>query len=183
MVLVIIILPFFSATDYSIVSNSTSQLGAQLTKNAWIMNSIFILMGIMSVVFAFEKLGHFFFHKGLILIFGLSLIASAYFRHSPIDLMIPYNRLYDQYHSIFSSITGFSFVLFAMSCIFITDKLKHKVFAFSIAISTSLLSILMFFFDDYKGLLQRLMFSLAFLWLYIFLSALKNKRSTIKYLF
>lgn len=39
MVIVIFILPFFSVEGYLFMKNTTSQLGAQSTPNAWIMKT------------------------------------------------------------------------------------------------------------------------------------------------
>ena len=66
LLLVMFILPWYSTPEYSIMNNTLSQLGAQNTPNAWIMNLTFVSLGISSVIagwkyfegFAFQRLFH-----------------------------------------------------------------------------------------------------------------------------
>ena len=169
MLLVIFILPFFSADNYSIVSNTTSQLGAQETSNAWIMNLTFVLLGTGSIVAGWKVLKAYWLHRILLLAFGISLILTAVFSHAPIDPDIPYDMDEDKLHSLFASTTGFSFTLFAISSAFIMEKQRDRWIAIAIGVLGTVLSILMFQLDGYKGIWQRLIFISAFGWMiYVF---------------
>jgi hypothetical membrane protein len=42
MLLTMFILPLFSVTEYSLIRNTLSDLGAQSAPYAWIMNSVFV---------------------------------------------------------------------------------------------------------------------------------------------
>ena len=84
MILVIFILPNFSADGYSIIKHTTSELGAQATPLNWIMNTIFFLLGLSTIIQAFMFFKPYWFHICLITLFGLSLLLTAFFKHSPI---------------------------------------------------------------------------------------------------
>lgn len=79
LLLIMFLLPFYSADTYSIVKNTTSHLGAQSTPNAWIMNLAFILAGISCILEAWLHLRKYWFHKMLLSIFGLSLMFTGIF--------------------------------------------------------------------------------------------------------
>ncbi|MBD3638317.1 MAG: DUF998 domain-containing protein [Crocinitomicaceae bacterium] len=167
--IVIFVLPYFSLDNYSIIKNTTSHLGAQSTPNAWIMNVVFILLGAGSIYSGWSMLKYFWVQRTLLLIFGLSLISAAFFRHAPIDPTLPYIPRYDELHSIFASITGFSFTLFAISTAFVLKTKTQKICAAGIAILAMSLSILMFTVGDYMGVWQRMIFICSFGWMiYIF---------------
>jgi len=175
--LVIFILPFFSAGGYSIIKNTTSQLGAQHTPNAWIMNVLFVLLGLSAIADGWRFLGNFWFHKIVITVFGGALIMAAFFRHAPITVNTPYDVSEDKLHSVFATITGASFTLFAISASFIEKTLQRKILAFSAGVIATALSIMMFTLTDYTGIWQRLLLIISFAWL-IFL--FHGKRSKIK---
>ena len=44
------LLPFYSFEGYSILSNTTSHLGAQGSPNAWLMNTVFIILGLVAIL-------------------------------------------------------------------------------------------------------------------------------------
>jgi len=174
---VIFILPFYGAEGYSIIKNTTSQLGAQNTPNAWIMNLTFILLGSSVILDGWRFLGNFWFHKIVLIVFGGALIMAAFFRHAPITANTPFDVSEDKLHSVFATITGTSFTLFAISAAFIEKTFQRKIWAFSTGIIATALSIMMFTLTDYTGIWQRLLLIISFAWL-IFL--FHGKRSKIK---
>ncbi len=119
MILVIFILLYFSVAGYLIIKNTTSQLGAQNTPNAWVMNAVFMLLGIACVIEGWTNLKGYWFPKIILTIFGVSLLSTGIFRHAPINENIAFNMQEDQLHSLFASITGFSFTMLAFSATFI----------------------------------------------------------------
>ncbi|UCG92615.1 MAG: DUF998 domain-containing protein [candidate division WOR-3 bacterium] len=62
MLLVIFILPFYSFEEYSIIRNTTSQLGAHAAPNGWVMNLTFVLLGVTSIISGWKYLGRYWFH-------------------------------------------------------------------------------------------------------------------------
>lgn len=164
MLVVIFGLPFFSAEGYSILKNTTSELGAQKTPNAWVMNTIFILMGVTSVFAGWKYYHGFWFHRIALLVFGASLVFTAFFHHAPIT-DVSFSVPEDEWHSVFASTTGASFTLLAIATGFIRKKTLVRWLPILIGIAATGLSLLMFTLEDYTGLLQRLMFLLSFGWM------------------
>ena len=169
-IMAMFILPLFSFGEYSIFENTTSQLGAQNTPNAWIMNLVFILVGFASIVEGWVHLKKYWFQKFIITIFGLALILTALFQTAPIVEGVPFNDYEDKMHTFFANIVGFSFAVFAFSAAFIVRTTGERILALIISIMAIGLSVLMFSVDGYAGILQRTMFIIAFGWLIFFYS-------------
>ena len=170
------LLPPFSADEYSIVKNTTSQLGAQATPNAWIMNITFIALGLASIAAGWKFLKNYWLQRIILIVFGASLVLSAFYRHAPIDITLDYNNRQHQIHSVFASVTGFSFTLFAFSMAFIFKHMYDRWTAMLVGIFAILLSILMFSIADFAGIWQRMIFIMSFGWLiYVFSSKRKKK--------
>lgn len=179
MILVIFILPGFSADGYSILKNTTSQLGAQHTPNAWIMNGVFILLGLACIVDGWTYLRKYWFQVTVLSVFGVGLILTAFYRHAPIIDGVTYNIRQDQLHSIFASMVGLSFTLFAFSCVFIGNSLKQRLIALLVGVGATILSMLIFSIPDYAGIWQRLIFILSFAWLIFFYKRLNKSEGEI----
>lgn len=168
LVAVMFVLPLFSFEEYSILTNTTSHLGAQNTPNAWVMNLVFVLLGLTAILEGWFHLHRYWFQKILITIFGAALVCTAIFQHAPIVEGITYSPSEDRLHSLFAGLVGFSFTIFALSVEFIVaDRLK-KALALLIALAAVALSMLIFNIPEYAGIFQRVMFLIAFGWLIYF---------------
>ena len=179
MLIVIFVLPFFSSDSYSIMRNTTSQLGGQNMPNAWIMNTTFVLLGLTSILASWRFFERFWMPKILILIFGLAIIGTAIFSHAPIESHMAYNQTEDDLHSLFAKITGFSFTIFAATMAFIIKRQLQVFLAIGVAVIDTLLSATMFEFQDVTGLFQRLIFIISFGWLgYILIQRIELKNVT-----
>ncbi len=165
LLLVMFILPYYSVEAYSIIKNTTSHLGAQNTPNAWIMNTTFCFLGIACILEGWIHLKQYWLHKILLTIFGIGLIFAAVFQHAPIVESIPYNAVEDNLHSLFATIIGFSFTLFAFSAIFIERTTITRWLALLVGLIATALSLLIFSAENYMGLWQRMMFIFSFSWL------------------
>ena len=170
MLLVVFILPFYSVESYSILQNTTSHLGAQHAPYAWVMNTTFVLLGLGSVLSGWPYLKGYGFHKLALLIFGFSLIGAAIYQHAPIVESVAFDVEEDRMHSIFSSLTGASFTVFAMSAAFILRHRTAKISALSVGVLAVMLSVLIFTVPEYRGIWQRALFIVAFGWLIVFFS-------------
>lgn len=165
LILVMFVLPFFTADGYSIISHTTSQLGAQQTKNSWIMNFTFALMGVTSIYAGWTHFHNYWLHKILLLSFGLSLVFTAIFSHAPITPNLAFSLREDELHSLFASTTGFSFTILAISTGFIKDTRNKRFLPIFIGILATALSMMMFTIESYMGIWQRLIFITSFAWL------------------
>ena len=163
------ILPFFSVDEYSILKNTTSHLGAQGAPCAWVMNVVFALLGTGAIVGGWVRLSNFWLHKAALVVFGTSLFLTAFFQHAPIVPDVGFNVLEDDLHSIFATITGFSFTFFAIASAFIESTRRRKIIAAGVGITVTLLSMLIFNVAELAGVWQRMMFIIVFAWLMYFL--------------
>lgn len=173
--LVIFILPFFSAQGYSIIKNTASQLGAQHTPNARVMNITFVLLGLATIIDGRRFLGNFWLHKIVITVFGIALIMAAFYRHAPITENVSYDISAYKLHSVFATITGSSFTLFSVAAAFIEKTLQRKILALLAGVFATAMSIMMFTLTDYTGIWQRLLLIISFAWLIFFLKMRKNE--------
>lgn len=165
LLLVMFILPLFSADGYSVIKHTTSELGAQNTPNSWVMNITFILLGVICIGESLINLHKYRFHQIILILFGIGLILSGLFKHMPIDHEISYSLREDELHSMASSLGGMSFTIFVFSSIFMLNKRGNRYVALAVGIVISILSLAIFKFPDYAGLSQRLIFILSFAWL------------------
>jgi hypothetical protein len=165
MVVVMFVLPFFSVESYSIVSNTTSHLGAQHAPYAWIMNGVFIMLGVATILLSFVFKDKQPISQYLLVLFGAALIMTAVFRHRPILSDVEFNVMHDQLHSLSASIVGFSFVLFSFSFLISRAKKSIKIIAVLLGTAATLLSLMMLFFPEYMGVFQRIMFIGSFFWI------------------
>lgn len=171
------VLPFFSVPEYVIFKNTTSHLGAQNAPNAWIMNLSFILIGAATIHEMWKALGAFWFQKIIISVFAIGLIMTGIFHHAPIVEGIPFSDFQDQMHSIFASIVGFSFTLFAISIAFIEEEKNRRIIAFIVCLGSMAISVLIFTVPDFAGIWQRIMFIGAFGWLIDYINRLKKAKA------
>lgn len=180
LVIVMFVLPFYSAESYSILKHTLSELGAQSTPNAWIMNVTFYLVGAACILEAWLHLGNFWFHKIVLSIFGVSLIFVGIFHHAPIAEGVSFDVRQDNLHSIFASIVGFTFIMYAIASAFIEKEGKQRVIDIIVGVTASLLSLLMLLLPDFAGIWQRVMFILAFIWLIFMLERMRIFNKTEK---
>lgn len=165
LVMVAFILPFFTSEGYSLISNSLSELGAQATPGSWLMNIVFVLLSVATVLLGTKVLRLFWLPLYLLYAFALFLFLTTIFRHAPIADVFFWEKEH-VVHSIFSFLTGLAFSAFCITIAFyIKNKLARAsaILMFSIAIG---LSLLMVQFPEYKGIFQRLLFLIAFGWLF-----------------
>ncbi|MBT8311026.1 MAG: DUF998 domain-containing protein [Flavobacteriaceae bacterium] len=165
MLLVIFILPFYSFPEYSIFKNTTSHLGAQLTPNAWVLNTTFVLLGVATLIDGWRFLRFFWVHKVILFVFGISLIACAFFQHAPIIKEMPIDLQEDLWHARFANLTGLSFTVFAIASSFLLNGWFQRTLAILIGIIAVLLSVLMFEYEELMGVWQRLIFICSFGWM------------------
>ncbi|MDC7237668.1 MAG: DUF998 domain-containing protein [Sphaerochaetaceae bacterium] len=159
-------LPFFSFEGYSILSNTTSHLAAQSSPFAWVMDLIFICLGVASILINYKT--GVVYHQVFGCIFGFSLIMTAFFPHAPLVTNVLPNLFFDKMHSIFASITGFSFTMLAFGH-GIVSREKQRFWGFVMATIAILVSMGMMMFPSFMGILQRIMFMSAFGWLFFYM--------------
>jgi hypothetical membrane protein len=165
LILVMFILPCYSAPEYSIISNTLSQLGAQNTQNAWIMNFTFVFLGIGSIIAGWRYFEGFAFQRLFLILFGISLTLAAFFNHAPVNTFIQYEISEDGWHSYFIFTNGLTFIILTISSTFIPEKQSDKLLAIVTGVSVLFLSVLMSKAPQTAGVWQRLSFIISFGWM------------------
>ncbi|QUH22843.1 DUF998 domain-containing protein [Methanobacterium alkalithermotolerans] len=179
LLMLMFILPFYSFPGYSLLNHTTSHLGAQNAPNAWIMNLTFIILGLACAGESFLHLKRYPLNQILLIIFGVGLFMVGIFHHAPVIGNDNYSIMEDNLHSIFASLVGISFTLFAFSAVFIENNNLRRIIALVVAIMAIILSILMFRVVDYMGIWQRIMFIAAFSWLIFFLEGIRSSNKKL----
>jgi hypothetical membrane protein len=164
-ILVIFILPFFSVPQYSLVKNTLSELGAQFTPNAWIMNLTFIYLAFDAVIAGWKDFKGFVTHRILLLMSGLSLVLLSIFNHAPLTSGISYDLAEDGWHSYFGCTAVLSFILLSLATSFILKRQGDKLLAIATGISVLFLTVLMSEINEFAGIWQRLIFIISFGWM------------------
>jgi len=165
MLLAMFILPLLMVPDHSMIRNTLSDLGAQYSAGAWIMNSIFVALAFSSVLSGWECFEGFVFHRIILILFGVSLILSAFYNHAPVNPEIHYNIREDGWHLYFACTTWITFILLAFSTSLMLEKQTDRLLALITGISAVLLSLLASEADRTAGIWQRLLFIISFGWM------------------
>lgn len=163
--LVSTLLPFKSFEGYSIISNTTSHLGAQGSPCAWVMNLTFVMLGITAIQKTSSSRITYLLVIGTI--FGLSLSATGIFQHAPLVIDVEPHHLHDTLHSVFASTTGFSFTCLAAGHAWLYKGSQRYAAALMVIISI-VITIMIFSFPAFMGISQRFMFITAFYWLFFY---------------
>lgn len=169
MIIVIFVLPSFSFDGYSITRNSLSELGAQATPKNWVINIVFIALSLVTALLATKVLRKYWVPLYLMYFFAGSFFFTAIFQHAPISSGA-YLESEHLKHIVFSTFAGTAFCVY---CFIIYLKLQKPIERASAILMGCLaigLSLLMFNFEAYKGIFQRVLFITAFGWLFISLT-------------
>ena len=165
LLLVMFILPYYSSPEYSIIRNTLSQLGAQNSQNAWIMNFTFVSLGIGSIIAGWRYFEGFAFQRLFLILFGLSITLAAFFNHAPVNSLIQYKIPEDGWHSYFIFTTGLTFIILTVTSAFIPQNQTDRLLAIAAGVSVLFLSALMSAAPDKAGIWQRLYFIISFGWM------------------
>jgi len=165
MLMAMLILPFFMVPDHSIIRNTISELGAQVTPYSWIMNTIIAALAVSSVMSGWRYYEGYVFQRIILLLFGIALLLAAIFNHAPVNPEIPFNIIEDGWHSYLMNTTWLSFIILTFSTVLIPEKPVSKPYSVMTGISAVLLLLLVTEADQTAGIWQRLQFIISFAWL------------------
>ena len=164
MILVMFLLPF-SIPDYSIVSNTPGDMGAQSSPNAWIVNLTFICLATGAMITGWSYFEGYAFHRSILVISGISLVLSALLNHAPLDNQISYNVTESGLHEYFSCSAVFSFTMLSIATGFILEKQFNKLLASISGLSATVLLIMTSESDHMAGVWSRLMIIISVGWM------------------
>lgn len=158
--------PLLMPDSYSIVQHSISESAAQRVEGVWLARAGLALFGLSVLVLAsshgcrWELWGRV-AHRA----YGVALIGTAVFAHRPWE-EIPYDEFEDLLHSVMSFAVGLMFVVGVIAVSL--DRTKGAVRARALdglaIVASVAIPMIMFNADGYAGLVQRVMFVIAYVW-------------------
>ncbi len=166
--------PLYTVEGYSVIANTVSELGAQMTHNNFVAIIGFVAFGLGIVI---EWLRHRMWATTPFLLFGIFIAAAGLSPHKPIDPAVAYNEIIHRLHSVMASTSGI-----AVTLGFIWQGLKENVMQkrwidFYMAGICLIMPMAMFAIPEFQGLIQRLMYFQVFVWLWFFFPVhLKSRR-------
>jgi hypothetical protein len=162
----IAIAPAAMPASYSWTKHGISESAAQGVAGAWVARMGFLLFGLavmwLSMVRAhsWQPAG-----RSLHLVFGLCMLGVAAFSTKPWIENAAYVRSEDFLHTVFASLMGFAFIV-GTALVVVARRFRRRQTGpdLGAAISTLGLSVAMSAFPSVLGVLQRLMFLVAYVW-------------------
>lgn len=155
--------PLYTVQEYSVISDLISELGAQNTKNNYIMITAFMILGGSIAVDGVRK-----FHVSLLpfILFGLAMAVVGVFPHKPLNPSLAYNPTYHQLHGIMASVAGTVITVGFAWQGFRTHKMQRAV-CFYVALVAMIFPVLMLSFPGYQGIIQRIMYIQILGWVWV----------------
>lgn len=156
--------PLYTVGNYSHITNLISELGAQQTKNNFIMISGFMILGLGILIDSYKKISYPVIPFAL---FGIFMIMAGIFPHKPIDTSISFNHTFHRLHSLPATLAGISISIGFVWQGFLSSSMTQKAICFYLAIACFVFPMLMLTMSEYQGILQRLMYLQVFAWLWV----------------
>ncbi len=159
--------PVLMPEGYSWITHTTSESAAQGLQGAWLARTGFILLGfavlwLVAAAYSTWARGASWMH----LTFGIMMIGTAVYAHRPFMPDIPYDVIEDWLHSFTATLMGFAFSLGVFFRLLqrARENLKIRVLDLVALASAIFIPLLMISFPGITGLVQRVMFLVAYLW-------------------
>ena len=165
MLLAMFLLPWFGVPEYSIIRNTLSELGAQSSPLAWIMNLIFVSLALGSVIAGWGFFEGFVLHRIVLALFGISLTLMAFFNHAPVNPDIQYSIKEAGWNAYFACTAALSFIILSIATGFILEKQHDRQLAIAAGMSVIFLSVLISEADLTAGIWQRIIYIISFGWM------------------
>jgi len=159
--------PALMPVGYSWVEHTTSESAAQGVEGAWLARLGFVLFG-LAVLWLAAALSTVWARAAawLHVSFGVLMVCAAAFSTRPWVESAAFDPIEDLLHTIAATTMGFSFSLGVLACLF-QRGMEHRTGrtfdAVAIATATGI-PLAMTVLPGVEGLLQRLIFLVAFLW-------------------
>ena len=158
--------PLLMPASYSIVEHSISESAAQRLDGVWLARAGLLLFGLSVLALAGvagDRWGLWgrIAHRG----YGVAIISSAAFAHMPWQ-DVAFDEFEDLLHSIASFVVGLSFVA---GVVLVGVRRRRptrwtRAFDGLAVVASVVIPMIMFNLDGYAGLVQRVMFLIAYAW-------------------
>lgn len=159
--------PMLMPESYSWVTHTTSESAAQGLEGAWLTRLGFLLFGLAVIRLSAIRISE--WPQGAVWMhtsFGVFMVAAAVFSHKPWMSGMSLDPIEDTLHSIAATAIGFAFAFGVLARLLQRRKLKISGQIFdAVAIGASIfIPLLMVSLPMRNGLLQRIMFLIAYIW-------------------
>lgn len=158
--------PLVLDDSYSWVEHTTSEAGGQRVQGAWVARTGFLLFG-LAVLWIAHLRSHAWNRpaSAMHVIFGSCMAGVAAFSLRSWNETVSYDRTEDMLHSIAATVMGFTFALGVVAARRVQRRVTLLRSLDAVAVLASVaLPIAMATFTRYAGVLQRVMFGIAYLW-------------------
>jgi hypothetical protein len=159
--------PAFMPEGYSWIVHTTSESAAQGLESAWIarLGFLFFGMAVLWLAAAAETV----WARGVVwmrLAFGGFMISTAAFSHEPWIGDVAFDPIEDMLHSFTATAMGFALTLGVLLRLLQRwgQDTRGRVLDLLALLSATFIPMLMLFQPDIAGLVQRLMFLVAYVW-------------------
>ena len=157
--------PWYTVEGYSPVTNVISQLGAQNTPNNSVMNVGLLALGVGVVADGIRR-----FSKPALpfIAFGLFMALAGLLAHKPLTPAVAFSEPVHQAHLALAALAGVSVTVGFLWNAVAVSAVRTRVVATTLAAICLILPLCMLAFQDVQGLIQRIMYLLVFVWLWIY---------------
>jgi hypothetical protein len=159
--LAILLGPFYSEPDYAWFSHTVSELAAQNTRNAWVMQAGLFVLGAGILVDYLRSRQP---RDIPFAIFGLFIALSAIFPHKPFIDGRSFSGDIDFVHSIFASFAGVAAVVGFILRFVNEERRGVKVIYLTLSVAYTILPGMMVVYPSLAGAFQRMIFFSFFIW-------------------
>ncbi len=161
--------PLYTVEDYSVVSHTVNQLGAQNTPGRWFLNLGFLTLGIGVGLDARRLWWTAPFVSVFFIMFAIAVAMMAIFSPRPIDPAQAYSDMGHVLHAVFATAGSLCFCVGAAAYGFYRRTGPAKWLGIGAGVVALLLWFTVFTMPDIQGVLQRLMYTVVFAWLAAYL--------------
>lgn len=170
--------PFLMPEGYSWTSNTISESAAQGLPGAWMARLGFVLFGLSVILLAVLCRRHWGpWATGLHATFGALMTATAAFSHRPWITGQVFDRTEDLLHSVTATAMGFAFAFGVVAAALWHNRARgrRRGLDFVAVVASVAIPLAMSVWPDSQGVVQRLMFAVAYTWYGV--EAIRNGRT------
>lgn len=161
-VLAMLVGPMFAPPEFSWLRHSTSEQAGQQLPGAWIMRAGFLAYGLGTLIAAVIDWPTRPFVRAALTAFGLGLVGTAVWSNASI-LPGTFSDLNEDWlHSVASGVVGTAFAAACAARLFAPGGTKRDALAWTGLLMSVIFPLAMGAMPDLRGLLQRLMFAVSF---------------------
>lgn len=157
--------PLWSHPGYSPLAHSLSELAGQAMPHAWIMRGGFVGFGLAVGLASLMRWRHDPLLHLALLLFGLAMLAAAFWSHLPIAAVGGGSRREDDLHSLAASAMGVAFTVACVARLRSTWALGVERLTALALLAAIILPLVMLLQPTIAGAAQRMMFAISFAWL------------------